>query len=128
MASPASIAPPLPDYLQGSNGAHYVYEELGITRVATIHDGSPYSEGLVSRLYTKPSPPLGGTVATADAVTVGDTLFQSLLNEIAEAEPELIYFTGFPAEAARLIQQRYDAGLEEIMSSSALSALYKVPK
>ena len=22
-----------PDYLQGSNGAHYVYEELGITRV-----------------------------------------------------------------------------------------------
>ena len=111
-----------PDYLQGSNGAHYVYEELGITRVATIHDGSPYSEGLVS-VFTQTFTTLGGTVVAADAVTVGDTLFQSLLNEIAEAEPELIYFTGFPAEGARLIQQRYDAGLEEIIFLGA-HALY----
>ena len=103
-----------PNYLQGSNGAHFVYEELAITRVATIHDGSPYSEGLV-HVFTESFTALGGTVVSADAVTVGDTLFQSLLNEIAEAEPELIYFTGFPAEAARLMQQRYDVGLEEIV-------------
>lgn len=101
-----------PNYLQGSDGAYFVYEELGIRRVATIHDGSPYSEGLVA-VFTESFTALGGTVVAADAVTVGDTLFQSLLNEIAEAEPELIYFTGFPAEGARLIQQRYDAGLEE---------------
>ena len=102
-----------PNYLQGRDGAIYVYEELGIRRVATIHDGSPYSEGLVIG-FTDAFSARGGTIVAADAVTVGDTHFQSLLYDIADTEPELIYFTGFPAEAARLIQQRYDAGLEEI--------------
>jgi len=103
-----------PDYLQGRNGARFVYEELGIRAVATIHDGSPYSEGLVA-VFTEHFTALGGSVVAADAITVGDTLFQSLLNDIADAEPALLYFTGFPAEGARLIQQRYDAGLEEIL-------------
>lgn len=111
-----------PNYLQGSDGATYVYEELGIRRVATIHDGSPYSEGLVN-VFSEAFSALGGAIVAADAVTVGDTLFQSLLNDIAEAEPELVYFTGFPAEGARLIQQRYDAGLEEIIFLGA-HALY----
>jgi branched-chain amino acid transport system substrate-binding protein len=47
-------------------------------------------------------------------VTVGDTSFTSLLEEIARNDPEIIYFGGFPAEAARLIQQRADAGLEDV--------------
>ena len=97
---------------QGTNTAHYVFSELGIMRVATIHDGSPYAEGLVD-VFTNVYTELGGEIVAADAVTVGDTQFQSLLSEIAEEEPELIYFTGFPAEAARLMQQRADAGLEE---------------
>ena len=35
------------------------------------------------------------------------------MSEIAEADPELIYFPGFPAEAARLVQQRFDVSLED---------------
>ena len=97
---------------QGANTAHYVFSEMGIARVATIHDGSPYAEGLVD-VFTGAFTELGGEIVAADAVTVGDTQFQSLLSEIAESEPELIYFTGFPAEAARLMQQRADVGLEE---------------
>ncbi len=100
------------DNNQGANTAHYVLNEMGITRVATIHDGSPYAEGLVE-VFTGVFTELGGEIAAADPVTVGDTSFQSLLSEIAEVEPELIYFSGFPAEAARLMQQRADVGLEE---------------
>lgn len=100
------------DYVQGANTAHYVLNVLGITRAATIHDGSPYAEGLVD-VFTETYTEIGGEVVAADAVTVGDTSFQSLLSEIAEADPELIYFSGFPAEAARLMQQRADVGLEE---------------
>ena len=100
------------DYVQGANTAYYVLTTLGITRVATIHDGSPYAEGLVD-VFTETFTANGGEVVAADAVTVGDTSFQSLLSEIAEVEPELIYFSGFPAEAARLMQQRADVGLEE---------------
>jgi len=47
-------------------------------------------------------------------VNVGDTDFRNLLDNVADAEPGLIYFGGFPAEAARLAEQREDAGLEEV--------------
>ena len=86
------------DYVQGANTAYYVLTTLGITRAATIHDGSPYAEGLVD-VFTETFTANGGEVVAADAVTVGDTLFQSLLNEIAESEPELIYFPGLPGRS-----------------------------
>ena len=100
------------DAFQGRIAAEYIFNVLGYTSIATIHDGSPYGEGLVnvvSERFTE----LGGEVVASDAVSVGDTDFRGLLDDIAQAEPELIYYGGFPAEAARLIEQRADAGLED---------------
>lgn len=102
----------LSDGFQGLLTAQYIYEELGFTRIATIHDGSPYGEGLV-QVVTESFTALGGEVVAEDAVIVGDTDFRSLLESFASAEPELIYFGGFPAEAARLVQQRADVGLQD---------------
>ena len=101
-----------PDDIEGKHTADYVYDTLGVRRVATLHDGSPYAEGLVD-FFSELFLAKGGEIVAADAVTVGDTNFQALLSEIAESDPELIYFPGFPAEAARLIQQRFDVGLED---------------
>ena len=101
------------DGFQGVVAAEFIFNELGFTRVATIHDGSPYGEGLVSVLESA-FEALGGEIVASDAVTVGDTSFTSLLEDIAGSDPEIIYFGGFPAEAARLIQQRADAGLEDV--------------
>ena len=36
-----------PDDVEGKHTADYIYDTLGVRRVATIHDGSPYAEGLV---------------------------------------------------------------------------------
>ncbi len=101
------------DSFQGAIAAHYIYDVLGITKIATIHDGSPYGEGLVN-VVTQTFESLGGQVVSSDAVQVGDTDFRGLLDDIAQANPELIYFGGFAAEAARLIEQRADAGLEAV--------------
>ncbi len=101
------------DAFQGAIAADYIYNVLGITSIATIHDGSPYGEGLVT-VVAQTFEALGGTVVSADAVATGDTDFRGLLDDIAQNEPGLIYFGGFPAEAARLIQQRADAGLEDV--------------
>lgn len=106
------------DGFQGVVAAQFIFEELGVTRIATIHDGSPYGEGLVE-VMSEAFEDLGGEVVAADAVTVGDTDFRALLDEIAAEAPELIYFGGFPAEAARLIQQRADAGLEDVLFMGA---------
>lgn len=101
------------DGLQGYYVAQFLYNELGVTKIATIHDGSVYAEGLVG-IVSENFEELGGEVVAADAVVVGDTDFRALLEDIAQEEPELIYAVTFPAEGARLIQQRADAGLEDV--------------
>lgn len=108
------------DGAQGAVAAEFIFDELGVTTIATIHDGSPYGEGLV-QVVANAFSELGGEVIFEDAITVGDTDFRGLLEEIASGEtvPELIYFGGFPAEGARLIQQRADAGLEDVMFMGA---------
>jgi branched-chain amino acid transport system substrate-binding protein len=106
------------DDAQGVAAAAFIYEELGLRKIATVHDGSPYGEGLVA-VVTRAFEALGGEVVAAGAVNVGDTDFRNLLDEIADAGPELIYFGGFPAEAARLSEQRADAGLAGVVFMGA---------
>jgi branched-chain amino acid transport system substrate-binding protein len=111
------------DAFQGVIAAEFIFRPadeggLGVTRIATIHDGSPYGEGLV-RVMSERFDELGGEVVVSDAITVGDTDFRGLLEDIAGEEPELIYFAGFPAEAARIADQRGDAGLEDVIFMGA---------
>ncbi|MFQ3568588.1 MAG: ABC transporter substrate-binding protein, partial [Aggregatilineales bacterium] len=101
------------DGLQGRVAASFIYNELGARRIATIHDGSPYGEGLVL-VMSQEFERLGGEVVRADAIRVGDTDFRGLLEDIAAREPDLIYFGGFSAEAARLVIQRGDVALEDV--------------
>jgi branched-chain amino acid transport system substrate-binding protein len=107
-----------PDGIQGVLDADYIYNELGVTSIATIHDGSDYGDGLVS-VVIPAFEALGGTVVASDAINVGDTDFRSLLEEFASEEPELIFFAGFPAEGALLVQQLPDAGLEDVIFMGA---------
>jgi len=100
------------DGFQGTVAAEFIFNDLGITKVATLHDGSPYGEGLVT-VMSQAFIALGGEIVGSDAITVGETNFRSTLENLAAAGPELIYFGGFTAEAARLVQQMPDAGLGE---------------
>ena len=106
------------DDAQSVAAADFIYNELGITMIATIHDGSDYGDGLVSAV-TALFEELGGEVVFADAVNVGDTDFRSLLDNVAETDAELIYFGGFNQEGARLAEQRVDAGLEDVVFMGA---------
>lgn len=101
------------DAFQGRVAAEFIFNNLGLTKIATIHDGSPYGEGLVNVL-TERFTELGGEVVAADAVNVGDTDFRGLLDDFAAKGPELIYFGGFVAEGARLAQQRADTDLADV--------------
>ncbi len=106
------------DGFQGAIAAEFIYNDLGVTKVATLHDGSPYGEGLVT-VMSQRFAELGGEIVAADAVTVGETNFRSTLENLASAGPELIYFGGFNAEAARLVQQMPDAGLTDVLFMGA---------
>jgi branched-chain amino acid transport system substrate-binding protein len=106
------------DKHQGLLAARFLLEQLGVTRIATIHDGSPDAESLVA-VVTDAFTELGGEVVAADAVNFGDTDFRGLLENIADDDPELIYFTGSPAEGARIAQQLPDAGLDDVIFMGA---------
>lgn len=106
------------DAFQGVVAADFIYKQLNIQRIATLHDGSPYGEGLVEVLAQR-FEEIGGQIVIADAVSVGDTEFRGLLEDVSRESPQLIYFAGFPAEAARLAEQRTDVGLSDIPFMSA---------
>lgn len=101
------------DPQQVAAAVQFITETLGLSSIAIIDDGSTYGAGLGDTIEVAIAE-AGGEVVARDAVTVGDTDFRALLENIANAEPELIYFGGFNAEAARLIEQRFDVGLEDV--------------
>jgi ABC-type transport system substrate-binding protein/ABC-type branched-subunit amino acid transport system substrate-binding protein len=106
------------DAIQGPAAAEFIRNTLGFERVATIHDGSPYGEGLVNEM-SQAFEALGGTIVAQEAVNVGDTQMQPVLTKIKSADPQLIYFGGFVAEGAFLASQRADVGMEDVVFMGA---------
>ena len=106
------------DAIQGPAAAAFVYNTLGARKMATIHDGSPYGEGLVNETATA-FKALGGEVVAQEAVAVGDTDMRPVLTKIGAESPDIIYFGGFVAEGAFLASQRADVGLQDVIFMGA---------
>jgi branched-chain amino acid transport system substrate-binding protein len=110
------------DLFQGAVAAEYAYNELGLRSLATVHDGSPYAEGLqgvMADVFAE----LGGEVVFQGAVNVGDTDMSAILTEISAAGPDIIYLPIFEPEADFLVAQSADIpGLEEVTLMGADAA------
>ena len=107
------------DEVQGAVAANYVYNELGLTRAATIHDGSAYGEAL-QQVFADEFAALGGTITLQTAVSVGQTDMSTVLTDVAATTPELLYFPIFIAEGGFIAAQAADtAGLEDIVLMGA---------
>jgi len=103
------------DAIQGQVIASYVANDLGLTKIATIHDGSIYSEGL-TRVVADEFAKLGGEVTLATAINDGQTDMNAVLTNVAESEPELLYIPVFTDEGGFLVDQSADiAGLEDVI-------------
>jgi branched-chain amino acid transport system substrate-binding protein len=106
------------DRIQGPAAAKFLREQLKLERVAIIHDGSPYGEGLVNAMAAA-FEEMGGKVVAREAVNVGDTDMRPLLERIKAANPQAIYFGGFVAEGAYLAAQRLDVGMADVIFMGA---------
>ena len=103
------------DAVQGKFVAEFVAEELGLTKAATIHDGSAYAEALVG-VFEEEFAGMGGEIVVSEAVSAGQTDMNPVLTNVAAAEPELIYFPIFTAEGGFVADQYADvAGLEDVV-------------
>jgi len=82
------------DNIQGRAMAEFVYNELGLTKAAAIHDGDPYTEGLAT-VFSDVFQELGGTIVAFEAEDKNATNVEPLLTTVAAAGPEMIYFPTF---------------------------------
>ncbi|MCC7360554.1 MAG: branched-chain amino acid ABC transporter substrate-binding protein [Anaerolineales bacterium] len=102
------------DSVQGAVGAEFAYNKLGLRRVATIHDGSLYAQGLVN-VFTARFTELGGEIVGAQAVQPTDTDMHTILVDFAAAQPEMIYYPIFVAAGGFVTAQaRETPGLETV--------------
>jgi branched-chain amino acid transport system substrate-binding protein len=107
------------DLFQGRIAAEFAYNELGLRRLATIHDGSPYADGLQG-VMAEVFADLGGEVVFQGAINVGDTDMTAILTEISSQSPDIIYLPVFEPESNFLTSQtRTTPGLEEVVLMGA---------
>jgi branched-chain amino acid transport system substrate-binding protein len=107
------------DLFQGAVAAQFAMEQLGATTLATIHDGSPYADGLqlvMADTFTE----MGGEVVFQGAVNVGDTDMTAILTDIASSAPDVLYFPVFEPEGDFITAQSSEiAGLENTVLMGA---------
>ena len=143
MISPSNTSPRLtsdlagnsaPDHHAGyfrvsSNDLHqaralsdFVYNQLELRTVATVHDGDPYTSALVEA-FTDAFSALGGSVPSQAEITKGQTDMTAVLAEFAAAGPDAVFFPLFVTEGSAFATQAqaFD-GLEgtTLISAAAL--------
>lgn len=153
MISPSNTSPRLTSDLAGnaaadhhagyfrvsSNDLHqaralsdFVYNRLELRRVATLHDGDPYTSALVEA-FADAFSALGGEIPAEAEIEKGDTDMTDVLGEFAAAGPDAIFFPLFVTEGtAFAAQARIFEGLEgtTLISAAALlvSAFLEMPE
>lgn len=102
------------DEIQGAAAARFAFEKMGVTKAATIHDGSLYAESLQA-VFAKTFQELGGTITTQEAVDPNATDFKSVLTSIAAGGPEFIYLPIFVKAGSLITRQAKEVpGLESV--------------
>ena len=105
---------PFTDDLQGQFAAEYLYNVLGVTKLAVMHDGDAYGKGVaekVQQVYMG----LGGEVVAVEAITPGETDYSAVLTDVGASDPEAIYFGGYYPECAVIAQGMPVAGMEDVL-------------
>ena len=101
------------DKFQGAVAAQFAITQIGALTAATIHDGSPYADGLQA-VFAEEFENLGGMITFQGAVNVGDTDMNPILTTISADSPDVLYFPIFEPEGDFIAAQSRDVpGLED---------------
>ena len=95
------------DKIQGAVAATFARNVLKKSRAATVHDGSPYAQGLANA-FAENFQKMGGTITSQEAISVGDTDMHPVLTRIATGKPDMIFYPIFVAEGGFITRQAKD--------------------
>src|SRR3989442_15598566 len=107
------------DLVQGRVAAEFARKSLKVGKAATIHDGSPYAEGLANA-FADNFKKLGGTITSHETIAPTHTAKPPVLTNIPAGKPALVYYPIFIAPGRIAIPPAEDfAGLQSVKLMSA---------
>jgi branched-chain amino acid transport system substrate-binding protein len=92
------------DKIQGAVVADFATQKLKAKTAATIHDESPYSDGLAA-VFRQVFEKQGGKITNNEAVQASDRDMKPVLNSIAQNKPDFIYYPAFNPVCALIAKQ-----------------------
>jgi branched-chain amino acid transport system substrate-binding protein len=104
------------DDQQGTFAANYVVDNNVGSKIAVLHDKTPYGKGLADE-FKKQLNARGVQETMYEAITAGDRDFTALITKMKEAGVDLIYLGGYHTEAGLIARQAKEQGIDATMMS-----------
>ena len=92
------------DQIQGAVVADFATQQLKAKTAATIHDDSPYSDGLAA-VFRQVFEKQGGKITNNEAIQATDRDFKPVLNTISQNKPDFLYYPAFNPACALIAKQ-----------------------
>jgi len=102
---------PFTDKTQAEVISDYMYNTMGIRKLALMHDSQDYGKGLAELTQTAFTA-LGGEVVELIGVTTKEADYSPVLSTIAAKSPDAIYFGGYTQDGSVIANQMKTTGLE----------------
>jgi len=99
------------DDQQGSKAAIFAKNQLGVKTAYVLHDKQAYGQGLANEVK-KQFEADGVKVVGFEGVTAGEKDYSAVVNQIVAANPDMIYFGGYYAEAGIIVKQAREKGFK----------------
>jgi branched-chain amino acid transport system substrate-binding protein len=126
--SPSATSPGLADYAnfyrtiapddaQGALQVQFVLNQLGLNRVAVLHDRGDYGKGLADFALEYLNEASGVEVVLYDGITVGAVDYSAIINRIAAQRAEIVFWGGYHPEASKLVDQMRNRGMDTLFIS-----------
>jgi branched-chain amino acid transport system substrate-binding protein len=104
------------DDQQGEVAGKYIIDHFKDSKVAVVHDKTPYGQGLADE--TKKNMNAGGvTEVLYEGITPGDKDYSALIAKMKEAGVTLVYYGGLHTEAGLIMRQMKDQGMKSVLMS-----------
>lgn len=100
------------DNIQGVVVGRYIAEVLEAESIAVLHDNTSYGEGLATTV-SETFQELGGEVVLFEVADPEEQDYRPLLTGLVEDAPDVIYLGGYTNQAALIVEQMAEVGLED---------------
>jgi branched-chain amino acid transport system substrate-binding protein len=84
--------------------------KLGVKKLAILHDHSIFARGLADETKVNLDQAKGVEIVFFDALTPREQDYSAILTRLKDAQPELVFFTGYYGEAGLLLKQSREMG------------------